>query len=125
MWVTRAVAAPPERVWDLLVDLRRWPEWGPSVRGATLDDGGTRLTAGATGHVRAVVGPALPFTVTTWDDGRRWAWRVAGVSATAHRVDALGGDRCRVGFRVPAWAPAYAVVCAIALRRIEALALAG
>lgn len=122
MWVTREVEAPAAQVWDLLVDLRRWPAWGPSVRGATLVGGGTRLVAGARGHVRPVVGPALPFTVTAWDEGRSWAWRVAGIAATEHRVEPLGDARCRAAMRVPAWAPPYAVVCAVALRRIEALA---
>ncbi|QXC60072.1 SRPBCC family protein [Aquihabitans sp. G128] len=129
MWITRAVDAPAEQAWDLLVDLDRWPTWGPTVAEARLDPrspagtGGRRLVPGTTGAVRAVAGPWVPFRTTafdrTADGGGRWAWRVAGVPATAHRVEASGPARCRVGFEVPIWAAPYAVVCAVALRRIE------
>lgn len=120
-WTTREVAAPASAAWDLLVDLDRWPAWGPSVRAATADDGARRLSAGATGRVVPVVGPALPFRVTAWHEGRHWSWVVAGVPATDHRVEALGADRCRVGMAVPWPAAAYLLVCAAALARIDGL----
>lgn len=119
MWVTRVVDAPAADAWDLLVDVRRWPSWGPSVRRAELDDGSHRLTEGATGRVHPPIGPSIPFRVTELEAPRSWSWRVAGVPATAHRVEALGPDRCRVGFEVPGWAAPYAAVCRVALRRIE------
>ena len=68
------------------------------------------------------LGPALPFTVTEFVPGRRWSWRVAGIPATSHEVVAEGGGS-RVTFGVPLWAPAYLAVCAIALRRLERLAM--
>lgn len=120
MWVTRELRAPASAAWDLLTDVRRWPSWGPTVREARVDGGGSRIGPGSTGAVRAAVGPWVPFRVTTFDDGRAWSWRVAGVPATSHRVEDLGPDRCRVGFRVPWPAAPYAVVCEVALRRIEA-----
>lgn len=123
-WTSRDVDAPAEVVWDLLVALDRWPEWGPTVRAATLDDDRRRLTAGAHGRVHPVVGPAVPFAVTDWDEGRRWAWRVAGVPATAHAVTPTGPDRCRLAMGAPVWAPAYLPVLAAGVRRIERLALA-
>ncbi len=128
VWITREIAAPAERAWDELVDVRRWPAWGPTVAGARLDtpdpaSGAVavahRISAGATGQVRAVVGPWVPFAVTGFEEGRWWAWRVAGVPATSHRVERLGDRRCRVGFEVPTWAAPYAAVCAVALRRID------
>lgn len=131
MWVTREVDVPADAAWDLLIDIRRWPEWGPSVRQAMLDTDGRgedghmshQISAGSTGRVRTALGPWIAFQVTTFDDddddGRSWSWRVAGVPATVHRVEPLGGRRCRVGFEVPAWAAPYAVVCAVALRRID------
>lgn len=132
MWITREVGATAEAAWDLLVDVRRWPEWGPSVREAVLDcddreqndrrsnaDRPWRLSQGSTGRVRPALGPWVAFRVTTFEEGRSWGWRVAGVPATTHRVESLGQDRCRVGFEVPTWAAPYAVVCATALRRID------
>ncbi len=121
-WRSIEVAAPADAAWDLLVDLDRWPDWGPTVRGAELDGGGRPLTAGATGHVRPVVGPAVPFAVTRWMAGEEWAWRVGRVPATAHRVERLGPGRCRVAMGAPVWAAAYLPVLEVGLRRIRTLA---
>jgi uncharacterized protein YndB with AHSA1/START domain len=128
MWVTREIAAPAERAWDLLVDVRRWPDWGPTVSGARVgasEYGRHRISAGATGSVCAAVGPWIPFRVTAYDAGRSWSWQVAGVPATSHRVEHLGDGRCRVGFGVPLLVAPYLAVCAIALRRLDRLLTAG
>jgi uncharacterized protein YndB with AHSA1/START domain len=119
--VDRHISAPPEAVWRLLVDIREWPHWGPSVRRAELDGGGSELHAGARGTVWTVAGVRLPFIVTEFDAGHRWNWAVAGVPATGHQVtETVGG--CRVRFEVPWWALAYLPVCATALARIDRLA---
>lgn len=120
----REVAAPAAVVWDLLVDTLRWPSWGPTVAGAEIRSGGvgTRVGPGATGTVRTTLGLTLPFRITDFVAGERWAWAVGGVTATGHRIEPLGADRCRVTFEVPRWVPPYLVVCALALRRIEHLA---
>lgn len=119
--VDRAIAAPPSAVWDLLVDLDAWPNWGPTIRGATLDEPHTELALGATGTVRTSLLVAVPFVVTEFDPGREWAWTVAGIPATRHRLDPLG-DGARVSIAVPWWAAPYLTVCAIALRRIDHMA---
>lgn len=114
------VAAHPDRVWHLLTDLDSWPLWGPTVRRAEIDG---EFVTGTTGRVWPVVGPALSFELTVVVPGRRWAWKVAGVPATTHAVEASGaGTRLSMG--IPVWAPAYAPVVALALRRIERLAQA-
>ncbi len=64
------------------------------------------------------IGVALPFTITEFDPGRLWAWRVAGVPATSHGVDPEAGG-CRVWMSAPVWAPGYLPVLAVALRRID------
>lgn len=119
--VERQIEAPPAAVWRVLVDLDQWPRWGPSVRRAALDEGGTELRAGAQGTVWTAIGPSLRFRITDFDPGRRWAWEVAGVPATGHEVTAAP-EGCRVRFDVPWWALAYLPVCAVALARIEELA---
>ncbi|WP_028645046.1 SRPBCC family protein [Nocardioides sp. URHA0020] len=115
------VAAPAELAWQELVELGRWPHWGPSVRAARLDDGGALLSAGATGAVQTAVGLWLPFEIEEWHESasrRSWSWRVAGVRATDHRVLTTGPSTCRVEMSVPWWAPAYLGVVGLALPRI-------
>jgi hypothetical protein len=125
--VDRFVPAAPEVVWDLLVDTSRWPEWGPSVTAVELDYAHAthattaRITAGSTGRVRTAVGVWVPFRITGFNDGRRWSWNVAGIPATSHTVEPAPGG-CRVGFGVPLLAAPYALVCRVALERIDRLA---
>ena len=122
--ISRRIAAEPDVVWRLLTDLEAWPDWGPSISGASIDDesdGGGRLRLGSRGSVRTAVGVSLPFEVTELVEGRSWAWAVAGVPATGHRVESAD-DGCVATFTVPWWAPGYLAVCAIALRRIDRLA---
>lgn len=115
------VAADADLVWELLVAVDHWPQWGPSVRRARVDDGGDRIHAGATGRVWTTPGPSLPFAIEQWQgEGpvRRWSWRVAGLSATSHSVRALGAGS-RVEMSAPWWAPGYAPILWLGLRRIR------
>ncbi|CUR60325.1 Polyketide cyclase / dehydrase and lipid transport [metagenome] len=117
--VSRDLDAPADAVWSLLVDPTAWPDWGPTVAGVEL---ATRsVEPGSRGRVRTVVGVWLPFEITGWEPGRSWSWRIAGVPATTHTVRPTSAGGCAVTFGVPWWAPAYLPVCALALRRLEAL----
>jgi uncharacterized protein YndB with AHSA1/START domain len=119
--VDRTIAASPAVVWGLLVDLQAWPQWGPTIRSAALDQPHSELALHATGTVQTSLLVAVPFEVTEFDAGRQWGWRVAGVPATRHRVEPLG-DGSRATIAVPWWAAAYLAVCAIALGRIDDMA---
>ena len=121
--VERRIPAPPEVVWDLLVDLDAWPRWGPSIQRAQLAEPGP-LKKGSHGRVWTPFGLALPFEVTEFVENRCWAWDVAGIGATRHEVQPADGG-VRVAFSVPWWAPAYLAVCAVALQRIARLATDG
>ena len=112
--------SPAAVAWRLLTDTHTWPQWGPSVRAV---DAPTRfITAGTFGRVQTTPGLWLPFAITDWEEGRAWAWRVAGIPATGHRVTPLTASSCRVAFTIPRWAPFYVPVCRLALRRLEVLA---
>ncbi|WP_406816481.1 SRPBCC family protein [Mycobacterium sp. M23085] len=122
--VDKDIAAAPAAVWRLLVDVDAWPKWGPTISGARLDEPYTELGLHVTGTVQTSLLVSVPFVVTEFEPGRSWAWRVAGVPATRHRVDPMG-DGARASIDVPWWAAPYAAVCAIALRRIDAMLVGG
>ena len=102
--------------WHLLIDANEWSRWGPSVR--AVDTPEWLIGPGMRGRVQTSVGLWLPFEITDWVPGAAWAWRVAGIEATGHRVEPLGPAHCRVSFLVPRWAPLYRPVCMAALHRI-------
>lgn len=114
------MAAPPERAWEILTDTMVWPEWGPSVRAVRHPS--RFIGPDSRGHIQTPLGLWLPFRVTEFDEGQSWAWKVAGIPATGHRVEALGPGRCRVAFEVPLLALPYLTVCSRALKHIAALA---
>lgn len=118
--VSRVIPAPRSRVWELLVDTHQWPAWGPTVSAVRSSD--RRIAEGTTGRVRTVGGIWLPFRVTACSE-YRWTWRVAGLPATGHQVEAAAGG-CRAGFDVPLLAAPYLVVCARALDSLARLATA-
>jgi len=117
--VAREVRASPADAIDALRDTRTWSEWSPSIGGVESDDRFVR--EGTRGRVR-VAGAWIPFEVTAFS-GRQWRWRVAGIPATGHRVEAYAGepDRCRVGIELPLVAAGYVPVCRRALDRFAAL----
>ena len=117
--VFRKIDASAERVWALLVEPANWPAWGPSV--TAVDCPATRIEAGTTGRVQIVGGIWLPFEVTACED-YRWTWKIGRITATGHRVFPIGPGRCRAAFEVPLLAVPYALVCWIALRRLDRLA---
>jgi uncharacterized protein YndB with AHSA1/START domain len=76
---TIAIAADPERVWDLLADVNRWPEWNADIASASLPG------PVASGEVfRWKAGPAkLVSTIRTADKPVELGWtgRTMGISA--------------------------------------------
>lgn len=121
MWtVDRKLDAPADTVWHILTDLDAWPQWGLSVSRAQLN--GAAFELGATGTVWTPIGVPLPFVISELDQGRTWGWTVAGVPATRHRVEPLE-DGSRIWMSAPVWAPAYLPVLALALRRIDEMAM--
>ena len=84
------IAAPPERVWQVMSDVERWAEWTPSVTSVTRQEGapfgvGTRVM------IRQPKFPPAVWTVTAIEPGRSFTWVAAGPgfrSVGTHRVDA-------------------------------------
>jgi len=120
--VEREIDARPRDVWDILVDTRRWSDWGPSVTDVKSSD--RYIRRGTTGKIRTPVGVWLPFEVTKYEEGSHWSWKVARIGVTGHRVEPVAGGT-RVTFEVPVYAVGYAPVCRRALERIEELVTPG
>ncbi|HEX6422388.1 MAG TPA: SRPBCC family protein [Acidimicrobiales bacterium] len=78
------IAAPPEKVWALTVDVESWPELSPTMTAVErLDEGPLRV--GSTARVKQPGQRAKVWTVTAVEQGRRFAWasRVFGTDMTA------------------------------------------
>ena len=121
-WVVGSdVEAPADVVWDLLVDIERWPEWGPTVSAVESPD--RRITSDTTGKVRLTgLGVWVRFEVGHVDaDRMRWDWEVARIAATGHRVRGRP-EGCRVEVEMPLVAGGYAPMCRRACRNVRLLA---
>jgi hypothetical protein len=68
--VTRVIRATPERLWTILTDATKYPEWEPGmerIEGKIVDGG--RITL----HVKYSK-RAFPLTVSGWEPNRGMIW---------------------------------------------------
>jgi len=111
------ISVSAAEAWELLIDTRRWPDWGPSV--VRVDCADRCIGPGTIGRVQTAIGLWLPFQITKFTAGQYWHWRVAGIPATGHRVESIGPNLCRVLFEVPVLAAPYLIICRLAAHRIK------
>jgi uncharacterized protein YndB with AHSA1/START domain len=96
------VAASPHRVWEVLVDVERWPEWTDSVTRVRKVDAGP-LAVGSRVEVSQPRIPTGTYTVTALEPGSafRWEQRQPGSTVQAHHVcEPLPDGTTRVELRV-------------------------
>ena len=86
------IGVPPDRVWAVMADVERWPEWTASVRTLKkLDEG--PLAVGSRVRIKQ---PRLPpsmleVTDVRQDCGFTWVARSPGVEVVAdHRIERSG-----------------------------------
>ena len=91
------IAAPPERVWALVGDVARMPEWSPELRRLrVVGKGPVRVGSTLLGlNRRGLVAWPTSSTVTRLDPGRAVAWRTreSGATWTYELESAAGGTR--------------------------------
>ncbi len=93
------VDAPPDRVWALLADVDRMPDWSPELlKMVPLKRGGLRLGQWYLGinrrkaviwPTRSVVAVLEPGRSLEWDtksSGARWIWEISPAGESTHVV---------------------------------------
>jgi len=107
--VSRHYRASSQELWRFLTDTTLWPMWGPTVTAVRCSE--RFIRKGSVGTVRTPIGVWVPFVITEYDDLHFWAWKVAGIRATGHRVIAHSDHSCRLVFELPVYGLPYALVC--------------
>ncbi len=84
---TISIAASPERIWSVLADVSRWPDWLPTVTAVEPLDSSALRIGGRYRVLQPKLGSAIWF-VTELDPQRSFAWesRRPGVLTVAHHV---------------------------------------
>ncbi len=103
---TVTIAAPPERVWAVIIDVERWPELIPTVDAVErLDDG--PLAVGSRTRLQQPRLPTAVWTVTDLADGSSYTWESSspGVNITATHVVEPHPDGSRLTLAVTVSGP--------------------
>lgn len=98
---TVEIDAPPARVWTIMCDVERWPEWTASMTSIERLDPGP-LAVGSRARVRQPKLLPAVFVVTRLapDAGFAWVTRSAGVGATGEHWIVPSGSGSRVTLSV-------------------------
>lgn len=92
------ITAPSERVWAVLSDVERWPEWTDTVRWVRrLDDG--PLRTGSSAKISQPKIPTVDYVVTELEPGTSFTWVSGGGAALTtarHVLEPLPGGGTRV-----------------------------
>ena len=75
--VSRQSTAPPDRLWAVLSDVRRWPQWLPTVDAVTPREPDRPDEVGAVYTVEQPGMPRADWTMTDIDPGRSFTWESA------------------------------------------------
>ncbi len=97
------IPASPDRVWAVMRDVERWPEWTSTVTSVRRADPGP-LGVGSRARIRQPKLLPATWEVTELDEGARcftWVTRSPGVQVTArHLVEASGaGSRATLSIQ--------------------------
>ena len=103
------IAAPPERVWEVMRDVERWHEWTSSISSIRRLDG-KPFGLGSRVLIRQPKLPPNYSSVTEFEPSKGFTWvsRSPGVRATARHVitPAVAGSRVTLSVHfggLPGW----------------------
>ena len=92
------IAAPPDRVWEVLTDVEHWSDWTASVRWVRrLEDG--PLRTGSAAKISQPKVPTVDWVVTELEPGTSFTWVMRGpaiLTKARHVVEPLPGGGSRV-----------------------------
>jgi uncharacterized membrane protein len=103
------IDAPAEKVWAVLADVERWPEWTKSMQRVDLVEG-SELQRGTKVRIKQPRLPAMVWEVTELEPDRDFTWQ-----ATSGGVTSIGSHRLSV-------TPANRVVADLSFRQTGMLA---
>jgi len=92
------IDAAPEKVWAVLTDVRRWPEWTASMQ-KIEPRGGDELAVGSKFRIKQPKVPAVTWEVTEFEPERSFTWTATspGVTTVAeHRITPIGPSKVEV-----------------------------
>ena len=98
---TVTIAAPPERVWAVVVEVERWPERIPTVTSVErLDEG--PLAIGSRTRLEQPKLPTAVWTVTELTEGSSYTWesKSPGITVTAAHLVEPHADGSRLTLSV-------------------------
>ena len=117
---TIEIEAAPARVWAVMADVAKWPEWAESILSVT--DVTSDFGLGGSAMVHAKGTPKSRFTVTRWEPGRGfdWASKVMGATSVGgHWIEGAGGGRSKVTLSIDVGGPIAALLKPIIGRGIK------
>lgn len=98
---TIAIDAGPGRVWEVLVDVEKWPEWTPSI--TSVERRSEAFGPGALVMVHAKGTPKSLWRISEWTPGRSFTWETSVRGARtigSHVIEGVGEGRSRVTLTV-------------------------
>lgn len=126
---TVAVDAPPEKVWAVLEDVERWPEWTASMSKVERLDSGA-FGVGSRVRIKQPGMPSAVWEVSRFAPGASFAWtsKAPGLNSFGdHRVTptATGSSATLVFKQSGAFAPLFAFLFERRARRFVETEAAG
>ena len=106
-------------VWDVFVDVERWPEWTASVERIVALDG-PAIEVGNRFEIKQPRMPTLVWEVTEVRPGVSWTWRQrspGGTTLASHEVVPLGSNATRVLQRIDQRGP-IGILVGVAMRKL-------